>query len=119
MHILICEDEHFIRRALAEHLSSLEYEVSEVENGLECLEFVSHTKPHLILMDLKMPVMDGPTAIAKLKEQNLNIPIIVLSGYGGQVGENGEYIHIQKPYRLSEVSSLIQTKFGQSSQPQP
>lgn len=116
MHILICEDEHFIRRALAEHLSSLEYEVSEVENGLECLDFISHTEPDLILMDLKMPVMDGHTTIAKLKEQKKEIPIIVLSGLGGYADGVGEYEHIQKPYRLSEVSALIQTKFGYLSQ---
>ena len=116
MHILICEDEHFIRRALAEHLSSLEYQISEVENGLECLDFISHTVPDLILMDLKMPVMDGHTAIAKLKERDIQIPFIVLSGFGGHEAVAAGYECIQKPYRLSQVSSLIQTKFGQLGQ---
>ncbi len=112
MHILICEDEHFIRRALAEHLSSLEYQVSEVENGVECLEFIEHTLPDLILMDLKMPVMDGHTAIKKLKEKRIEVPIIILSGFGGHDKSIKEYEYVQKPYRLSQVSSLIETKFG-------
>lgn len=117
MHILLCEDEHFIRRALAEHLSSLEYQVSEVENGLECLSFVEHTVPDLILIDLKMPVMDGHTVIAKLKEQNIHVPIIVLSAFADPAGESiAEYEHLSKPYRLSQVSNLIQAKFGQSGQ---
>jgi CheY-like chemotaxis protein len=111
MHILICEDEHFIRRALAEHLAALEYQISEVENGLECLEFVSATKPDLILMDLKMPVMDGQQTIAKLEEQSSNIPIIILSGYGADHEMLAKYEYIPKPYKLSEVSQLIQAKF--------
>lgn len=112
MHILICEDEHFIRRALAEHLSSLQYQVSEVENGLECLDFISHTVPDLILMDLKMPVMDGHKTIAKLKEKNIQVPIVILSSFGSHEGQISAYEYIQKPYRLSEVSNLIKSKFG-------
>ncbi len=112
MHILICEDEHFIRRALAEHLAALEYQISEVENGLECLEFIANTKPDLILIDLKMPVMDGHTAISKLEEMNVEIPLIILSGYGLNEEMAAKYDHIQKPYKLSEVSGLIQSKFG-------
>lgn len=112
MHILICEDEHFIRRALAEHLSSLDHRVSEVENGLECLDFISHTLPDLILMDLKMPVLDGRATIAKLKEKNIQVPIIVLSGFGDNEILGAEYEYIAKPYQLCQVSNLIQAKFG-------
>lgn len=112
MHILICEDEYFIRRALAEHLAALEYQISEAENGLECIEFVTQNKPDLILMDMKMPVMSGHEAIAKIEELNLDIPIIVVSGFGGDQTLTKKYDLIQKPYRLSDVSRLIQSKYG-------
>ncbi len=112
MHILICEDEHFIRRALAEHLAALEYQISEVENGLQCIEFVSKTKPDLILLDLKMPVMNGKETILRLEEMDAGIPIIVLSGFGISEEISQKYEHILKPYKLSDVSSLIQAKFS-------
>ncbi|MBL4818332.1 MAG: response regulator [Deltaproteobacteria bacterium] len=112
MYILICEDEHFIRHALAEHLSLLGYQVSEAENGLECIELVSNTEPDLILMDLKMPELDGAKTIAKLKNMKIQSAIIILSGFGASDELAAEHICIAKPYRLSEVSNLIKTKFG-------
>jgi CheY-like chemotaxis protein len=116
MHILICEDENFIRQTLAEYLTSLGYKVSEAENGLECINFVSHTLPDLILVDLKMPVMDGYTAIAKLKERNIKVPIIILSGFTASDHPIlQEYESIQKPYKLSQISDLIKKKLSKSS----
>ncbi|MEI6805103.1 MAG: response regulator [Myxococcaceae bacterium] len=107
MHILICEDEHYIRRALAEHLASLGYQVSEVENALECLDFITHTLPDLILLN-------SWESIAKLKEQNTNTPLIILSSFEGEES-NRDYDYIEKPYQLSQVSNLILWKFGQPS----
>ncbi|MES2503634.1 MAG: response regulator [Myxococcota bacterium] len=116
MHILICEDEHFIRRALAEHLAALQYEVSEVENGVECVEFLSQTLPDLILMDLKMPKLGGYDTIAVIKEKKIEIPIILTSGFGDNEAVDASYHHVRKPYRLNEVSDLIKTHFGEPRQ---
>ena len=96
MHILICEHEHFIRRALAEHLSSLGYQVTEVTTGPECLEFVTHTLPDLMLLD-------NAQIIRKLKAKNIQIPIIMMTS-----AQIPGYEYIQKPYELSDVSALIQ-----------
>lgn len=104
MHILICETEHFIRHALAEHLSALNYQVSEVENASECLEFVIQTPPDLILLDKY-------EAIRKLEALNLRIPIIIMHHPGDNAAQLSRYEHVSKPYELAEVSALIKKKF--------
>jgi CheY-like chemotaxis protein len=62
-------------------LRSRDYEVMRAKNGLEGLEMAHAKSPHLILMDLKMPTMDGYEAIARLKAdpKTHDIPIIVIS----------------------------------------
>ena len=111
MHILICEDENFIRQTLAEYLISLGYKVSEAENGLQCLDLVAQTHPDLILMDLKMPVMDGYTALAELKIRNVTTPVIILSG---SISASNPTLYgydcIEKPYKLEQISDLIKLK---------
>lgn len=108
MHILICESGHFVRRALAEHLGSFGHQVSEVESGPECSDFISHTLPDLILID-------GHEEAVILRQRNAQTPIIVLSGFMEREDLLSKVEYIQKPYQLSQVSRLIQSKFAQPS----
>lgn len=118
MNILICETDNFVRQTIAGYLSSVDprYNLDEVGNGLECLDFVSDAVPDLILIALKMPVMDGYTTINKLKERKLKIPIIILGGFGGinNLVPDG-YKCVYKPYKLSEISDLIKQQLNQTS----
>ena len=67
-HILIVEDEADIREALTESVIDAGFKVSTAENGALGLEKALNEKPDLILLDLKMPVMDGHTALKKLRQ---------------------------------------------------
>ena len=102
---------------MVEFLTSLGHEISEAENGVECLDFISHRMPDLILMDLQMPMMDGYTAIAKLKERKITVPIIVLSGF--IESDNSKIIEgydcVRKPYKLSLISDLIKQKYDRTN----
>lgn len=107
MHILLYEDEHFIRRALAEHLSSQAHEVSEVSTGAECVAFVTHTLPDLILLN-------GHDIVDKIRALKIEVPIIIMSKPGDKFPAMSKHEHIlQKPYELADVSALIQAEFGQ------
>jgi CheY-like chemotaxis protein len=110
--VIVCEDEKFIRWALAEHLRSSGYTVDEAENGIECLELVAKAVPDLILLDLRMPKMDGTATLKKLRAQGINIPVFILSGFGvpgatKEAEELGAQGFIAKPYHLSEISQLL------------
>ena len=76
--ILVCDDEKDIVSALKIYLTSDGYQVFEAFNGKEALEILSKETIHLVLMDIMMPVMDGITAMVKLREKS-NVPVIMLT----------------------------------------
>ena len=76
--ILVCDDEKDIVSALQIYLSSDGYEVVEAYNGQEALDAIKEKEIHLVLMDIMMPVMDGITAMVKIREVS-NVPVILLT----------------------------------------
>ncbi len=79
--ILVADDEAFLRKKLVLILREAGFRVEEAENGLAALTQVQIQRPHLILMDYLMPVMDGVEAIRRLRQdpQLRNIPILLLT----------------------------------------
>jgi DNA-binding NtrC family response regulator len=80
--ILIVDDEELVRLNLRALLEDLGYCVVEAADGREGLDTFDREGPELILADLRMPVMDGLSMIAALREKNTETPIIVVSGTG-------------------------------------
>jgi CheY-like chemotaxis protein len=66
--ILVVDDEAAFREIFSMKLTADGFRVETAENGQIGLEKAKQLKPDLILMDVKMPVMDGPTAVLKLRE---------------------------------------------------
>jgi len=79
--ILIVDDEENIRYLYEQELIDEGYETVLAKDGKECLEMVQRESPDLILLDIRMPRMDGLEAIGKIIELNKNIPIIINSAY--------------------------------------
>ena len=79
--ILIVEDNEMNRDMLSRRLQRRGYEIVTAENGEIALEKVKSDHPDIILMDMRMPVMDGWTATKKIKEDSeiSDIPIVGLS----------------------------------------
>ncbi|MEK8017993.1 MAG: response regulator [Candidatus Parabeggiatoa sp.] len=79
--VLVVDDIEANRNLIQEWLSQVNLDVIEAENGIEALLFAEEYQPNLILMDIRMPVLDGYEASQKLKEnQNTqNIPVIALT----------------------------------------
>ena len=67
--ILICDDEKDIRAALKIYLTNEVYNLIEAENGLEAVEIAEKTDLHLAIMDIMMPIMDGLSAMEKIREK--------------------------------------------------
>lgn len=80
--ILTIDDDMTVRRSLTAWIEDTGYLPLEAADAAQGLEIVQAEKPDLILLDLRMPVMDGLTFLEKLRALNLGIPVIVVSGLG-------------------------------------
>lgn len=112
--ILICDDEKDIVNALKIYLSDPDYRIFEAYNGKEALDVINSNDIHLILLDIMMPVMDGITAMAKIREIS-NVPIIVLTAKGEDtdkiLGLNvGADDYITKPFNPLEVTARVRSQ---------
>ena len=113
--ILICDDEADIRSALKVYLSGEDYKIFEAENGAQALETIEKEEINLLLMDIRMPVMDGIRALAKLREQGNNIPVILLTAKSQDmdkiIGLNaGADDYITKPFNPVEVIARVKSQ---------
>jgi CheY-like chemotaxis protein len=84
--ILYVEDAKVIRDTLGQWLEIYGYKVAYAKNGQEGVEMALALKPDLVLMDLRMPVMDGYNAIHEIRvnPETNHIPIFVLSAWSGK-----------------------------------
>jgi len=79
--LLIVDDEANQRRLYQEELSDEGYTIKLAENGKEALESIAAMPPDLIVLDIRMPVMDGLEALGKIIGKERNIPVIIHSAY--------------------------------------
>ena len=112
--ILICDDEKDIVSALSIYLSTENYNIFTAYTGQEALDVVAKNDIHLILMDIMMPLMDGITATAKLRETS-NIPIILLTAKSEDtdkiLGLNmGADDYITKPFNPIEGMARVRAQ---------
>ena len=80
--VLVVDDEENIRLLFKEELEEEDYEVDTASNGLEALEKVKAASFDIIVLDIKMPVMDGIQALNAIKNMNKDQRVILCSAYG-------------------------------------
>jgi two-component system, response regulator, stage 0 sporulation protein F len=80
--VLVVDDEENIRLLFKEELEEDGYAVDLAANGLEAVEKVRAGLYDVVVMDIKMPVMDGIQALNEIKKLNKDLPVILCSAYG-------------------------------------
>ena len=80
--ILIVDDEEDIRVVLKISLSDLGYEVYTAENGEEALRIIQEVTPPIVLTDIRMPVMDGIELLRRIKQDDPETEVIMITGHG-------------------------------------
>lgn len=111
MHILIVDDEVYIRELIAKYLKRENYEVSFAGNGEEAIEMVKNNNFDLVVMDIMMPVLDGFSAVKEIRKFSF-VPVIMLSArseeydkiYGFDLGVDD---YVTKPFSPNELLMRI------------
>lgn len=116
-HILIVDDEFTSRRLLVRALSSVGYVCAEADGGEEALKLVQEKPPALLLLDLKMPDLDGAETLRRLRADPdptiAQVPTIMFTGHGEseiQCLEAGADDFVIKPINLSVLRARIETQ---------
>ncbi len=110
--VLLAEDDESVSEVLADLLESQGFKVSLAVNGKEAVDFVNNSFFDVLIVDKKMPEMDGIDCIKSIRKNNLEVPIILASGSDINEAENG-YSElkiskvIKKPYKFPEILEAI------------
>jgi CheY-like chemotaxis protein len=113
--ILIVDDDQAILQTVAEILTDEDYHVLTAANGAEALEVLAHASPQLILLDMRMPGMDGWQFAQVLRSKQHTIPLIVMTAaqnahqWAKEVHATG---YVAKPFDLPELLDMIARQLG-------
>jgi two-component system cell cycle sensor histidine kinase/response regulator CckA len=112
--ILLVEDEEGLRSLNARGLRSRGYSVIEASNGIEALEALEEKNGavDLVVSDVVMPEMDGPTLLKTMRTRNPGLKIIFVSGYAEDafeksLPENQQFAFLPKPFTLSQLVAAV------------
>ena len=118
--ILICDDEQDIVTALKIYLTAPDLTLFDAPNGAVALEILQKEDIHLVLMDIMMPVMDGISAMVKLRETS-NVPVILLTAKSEDTDKilglnTGADDYITKPFNPVEVIARVRSQLRRYTQ---
>ncbi len=111
--ILVAEDEALIRLDLAEMLGEAGYEVvGQVSNGEQAVEFAKEHRPDLVIMDVKMPVLDGISAAEQIGAERI-CPVVMLTAFSQtelveRARDAGVMAYVVKPFTAADVRPAIE-----------
>src|SRR5262249_14973510 len=116
--ILVAEDDRAIRFSLACSLKAVGYRVVEAGDGHEALGLIAREQPDAVPLDLKMPGRDGLAVLAELGSALTELPVIVITAYGGSAAaieamRRGAYDYLTKPFDLDEVQLTLKRALRQ------
>ena len=119
--ILLVEDEEGLRSLNARGLRSRGYSVIEASNGIEAMEALEQENGavDLVVSDVVMPEMDGPTLLKTMRGRNPDLKIIFVSGYAEDafeksLPENQQFAFLPKPFTLSQLVAAVKETMAPS-----
>ncbi|WP_303722453.1 bifunctional diguanylate cyclase/phosphodiesterase [Malonomonas rubra] len=110
--ILIVDDQQAVLESMHALLRISGYQVEMASSGARALEFLKEGDFNLVLLDLRMPVVDGHSVLSAIGEQGIDVEVIVVSGETSffavkSAMRNGAYDFIRKPYEPEELLTTI------------
>lgn len=120
--VLIVDDQNGIRVLLMEVFSSEGYTTFQASNGKMALEIVKEESPDIVLLDMKIPGMDGLEILKQIKLMKPHMNVIMMTAYGEldmikEATDLGALMHFTKPFDIDEMRIAVNMTLeqGQSS----
>ncbi|KMJ56539.1 chemotaxis protein CheY [Bacillus sp. LL01] len=110
--VLVVDDQYGIRVLLTEILQKDGYQLYQAANGVQALKVVEEDSPDLVLLDMKIPGMDGLEILRRIKEKHEEIQVIMMTAYGelnliNEAMQLGAITHFAKPFDIDDVRKVI------------
>ncbi len=118
-HILIVDDEEAICWALKKALTKLGHDVAVAPSAEEAFRLAQEQRPDAIILDVRLPGLDGLSALGRLKELSRDAPIIVVTAFGNlstavRAVEGGAFDYLAKPFDLDQALDTVARAFARS-----
>jgi len=118
--VLIVDDEKSIRKTLRDILEFEKYDVDEAVDGLDCVVKIKQNKYDVIVMDIKMPKMDGMDALDRIQALAAETPVVMISGHATidtavEAVKKGAFDFISKPPDLNRLLITLRNALDKSS----
>jgi len=119
-HLLIVDDELLIRDLLYDHFSSCDYAISLADNGESALAHLSTEKFDAVILDLKMPDMDGLELASIINEKQATVPIIIITGYPSvesavEALRRRYFDYFVKPFSMKRLEQAVSAALQESA----
>lgn len=115
--ILVVDDQPGIRLLLQEIFTSDGYHVTMAKTGKEALDILDGSSFDLLMLDYKLPVVDGVQVIQQLEDDKVEIPVILMSGLSDEIIEESQKFKLvkkvlAKPFNIQDVSNFTKSLIG-------
>ena len=112
--ILVIDDEEAVRQSLSSVLTTYHFTVVTFESALTALEAIRAKPPHVIILDVRMPDIDGLSALQMISEIAPHVPVIMLTGHGEvpvavRAMKSGAFDFVEKPIDDLKLVEIINT----------
>ncbi|WML46264.1 response regulator [Neobacillus sp. PS3-40] len=116
--ILIVDDQFGIRILLNEVFQKEGYNTYQAANGLQALDVVKKHDPDLVLLDMKIPGMDGLEILKRMRVLDKDIRVIIMTAYGEldmiqEAKELGAIMHFAKPFDIDDIRAAVKKHLPQ------
>ncbi len=114
--VLLVDDEREFVETLSERLQMRDYISAVVYGGEEALSVIDDDEPEVMVLDLKMPGIDGLEVLRQVKRKHPNVEVIVLTGHGSKDIENlckelGAFGYLEKPVDIDKLTEMMQEAY--------
>ncbi len=121
--LLVVDDQAGLRRLICEALIDDGYLIDQAAGGLEALDRIHRNNYHLILLDVKMPGMNGLETLKEIRKVDNDVPVVMMTAYSEldilqKIDQEVKSVgHISKPFDLDDLRCIVRAYLSKSCVP--